>query len=471
MAIDFDQTTDLTFAQLLGIEDTTHVHLHIKADFPIAFVAPQNYDLFEVNLKSVEGDKVAVITAHNAGQNSFTLHLSEVNFKGTDKIRLELGLIFTPEPAYLKEIKKQNGLKTRVYDYAKERVHKEAYTKLVQERIQLASNVAPRPEWEMRDEERSIIYRKLIADLMKPRTAFPRTGKTNEENEIYHITAEIIRTIFDVDKLLYFVAPDWWKPKPNYAANLGAGELSAKDDTTASYRFSLNQKDDVISWGGIDAARKNNYLITEDSAPARYGSSLGWILQLDGDNFRNAFLNSPWVKAVIPIRSGKESAALNWLQLAHVEGTAGLDSVYVAPPAEVEAMISTIKDAIKAGDGDFQSTNSKLRNYVDPARLKVGKFTIHYALRTLAYQIKRNNEDLNKPIEANPAARGDPVNDKAGSLVTEVVFEHGFDPLAGGIKYDAGAFVVYDQWTEILPTDQIVAMNVEYDPRTLRLKE
>src|SRR5262249_44926747 len=175
--------------------------------------------------------------------------------------------------------------------------------------------------------ERSVIYRKLIADLKKPKAGFPLTGKPNEENELYHITAEIIRAIFDVDKLLYFVAPDWWKPKQNYgpANNLGAGNFTTTDDTGTSFSFSLDQKQDIVAWGGIDGVRKNNYLITEDSAPARYGSSLGWILQLDGDNFRNAFLNSPWVKAVIPIRPGKESAALNWLQLAHVEGTDGLD--------------------------------------------------------------------------------------------------------------------------------------------------
>ena len=58
------------------------------------------------------------------------------------------------------------------------------------------------------------------------------------------------------------------------------------------------------------------------------GSSLGWLLQLDGDNMRNAFLNAPWVKAVIPIRPGKEEAAINWLK--GVEGMNGItdDAIY-----------------------------------------------------------------------------------------------------------------------------------------------
>ena len=61
--------------------------------------------------------------------------------------------------------------------------------------------------------------------------------------------------------------------------------------------------DDTVMWGG--EKRDSNYKITEESNPARMGSSLGWLLQLDGDNLRNAFLNAPWVKAVIPIRPGR----------------------------------------------------------------------------------------------------------------------------------------------------------------------
>ena len=43
---------------------------------------------------------------------------------------------------------------------------------------------------------------------------------------------------------------------------------------------------------------------------------------------RNAFLNAPWVKAVIPIRPGKEEAAINWLK--GVEGMNGItdDVIY-----------------------------------------------------------------------------------------------------------------------------------------------
>src|SRR5690606_17848406 len=72
-----------------------------------------------------------------------------------------------------------------------------------------------------------------------------------------------------------------------------------------------------VGWGGEH--REDNYYVTEESEPARLGSSLGWLLQLDGDDQRNAFLNAPWVKAVIPIRPGKEKAAFNWLKRVNVE--------------------------------------------------------------------------------------------------------------------------------------------------------
>jgi hypothetical protein len=41
------------------------------------------------------------------------------------------------------------------------------------------------------------------------------------------------------------------------------------------------------------------------------------------------------------------------------------------------------------------------------------------------------------------------------------VFTEGFDPLEGGFRAPE-PFQIFDQWIEILPTDQIAA--VEYDP-------
>ena len=51
------------------------------------------------------------------------------------------------------------------------------------------------------------------------------------------------------------------------------------------------------------------------------------------------------------------------------------------------------------------------------------------------------------------------------TLATELVYEHGFDPLDGGFR-PADPYQIFDQWVEVLPTDQIVAVEVTYDPRS-----
>ena len=63
------------------------------------------------------------------------------------------------------------------------------------------------------------------------------------------------------------------------------------------------------------------------------------------------------------------------------------------------------------------------------------------------------------------------INDdnKVSATPVDKVFEHGFYPLQGGFRVQpAGAFEVFDQWVEILPTDQVVPVEVTYDPKTGR---
>ena len=47
------------------------------------------------------------------------------------------------------------------------------------------------------------------------------------------------------------------------------------------------------------------------------------------------------------------------------------------------------------------------------------------------------------------------------------MYEKGFSPLAGGFRANfPEPFEIYDQWIEVVPTDQIVPVSVEYDPKT-----
>ena len=160
------------------------------------------------------------------------------------------------------------------------------------------------------------------------------------------------------------------------------------------------------------------YLITEDSQPAPNGASLGWTIQLDGDERRNEFLNAAWIKAVIPVNPGRELEALAWLQNENVEGSDGLNDPYTPQPG-------------------------------DPANYRG---TVGQVLQMMAAYLAAQNADISK------------------TLGTEKVFEAGFDPLANGIqldptidfKKDAKAYEMFDFWLEVLPTDEVVA--VDYDP-------
>ena len=181
--------------------------------------------------------------------------------------------------------------------------------------------------------------------------------------------------------------------------------------------FHLTQQD-LVQWDDIEK-RDDNYRITEDSATAKLGSSLGWLLQLDGDNLRNAFLNAPWVKAVIPIRAGRERAALNWLHAIEGHDADGWDTPYVAATPEDAQLLAEL-----AADGL-------------PA-------TIGHVLEKIAARMEKENADIQQVLQADR------------------VFEHGFDHLAGGFDASVDPTKPFSQWVSVLPTDQIVA--VPYKP-------
>jgi hypothetical protein len=202
----------------------------------------------------------------------------------------------------------------------------------------------------------------------------------------------------------------------------------------------------TVGWGGINDAERDNYYITEDSEPAKLGSSLGWLLQLDGDNMRNAFLNAPWVKAVIPIRPGKEEAAINWLK--GVEGMNGITD-------------DVIYHSSNPNEKDINGNPLEGQKMID-------------VLMDLAKKIKKKYDE---GIETGIYPKQDEVSDPAlvdeENTVTATpidrVYEHGFFPLLGSFRANVGKnYEIFDQWIEILPTDQIVPVEVKYDPKTGR---
>jgi hypothetical protein len=290
-----------------------------------------------------------------------------------------------------------------------ERATKDAFFKTAKERIELASDIKPRPSWDLREEERTIVYRSLIERLMLD--SWDMSGEDADNAQLMHVRSEIVRALFDVDSMLYFVAPEWWKQREHHGQFIGKspGKPLGFGKKTRSHGALGNEV--VVNWSDNEV-RPDNYYITDKSHPARLGSSLGWLLQLDGDNLRNAFLNAPWVKAVIPIRPGREKAALNWLRSIEGHEQDGWDAPYLGND--------------------------------DPAFS--GK-SVGEVLAIIADRLEQQNGDIENVLQADK------------------VFETGFDHLADGFDAGLDANQVFSQWISVLPTDQIVA--TEYEPTSL----
>jgi len=94
------------------------------------------------------------------------------------------------------------------------------------------------------------------------------------------------------------------------------------------------------------------------------------------------------------------------------------------------------------------------------ATLTPAQFTLRDAINYLIVAIQAKQLAARKKIT-------DPTDATLSYLPTDKVYEHGFDPLQGGFVAEAQSpFEVFDQWIEVLPTDQIVPVEVSYDPKT-----
>jgi hypothetical protein len=334
----------------------------------------------------------------SVGIGIFKITMKSINFGGNPKANIRVKLVWVPTDPYNQAAVDAQKEK---YEAEKSRAEKEAYVNAIKERITDASKIDKRPSDDLRKEERIVVYRRLISLLLGSR------DDPTKDRSTMHVISELIRTIFDVDKMLYFVAPDWWLPRERKS-------MQSVENADSNRGITLT-RNDLVDWSSAQERDRDNYLITEDSDPAELGSSIGWVLELDGDQHRNAFLNSPWIKAVIPIQPGMETQAMNWLQSRQVEGNQGLNDEYLGDDKD-----------------DFEDLNGD------------NMITLEEVIRQLSEEVKLINTDPNNIEE------------------TEKVFEKGFDPLEDSFKWKGDQLKVFDQWTEILPTDQIVS--IQYDP-------
>jgi len=446
-------------SEFLGSEE------RIRSSFPQEFICPRlDYELTGVEFDA-QGKPVSVSRSSDIvnapPKASFTLNLDSADFQGQNSIQVKFVLHWSPSAAANQEIDAKNKALQAEFNAAERAAFEKAAIETLQERVDEISKLKTRDSDDLREEERIVIYRKLIQEMLQNRIALP-------DDRTRHVVAELINSIFDVDKMLYFVSPEWWRPRlhrssqqlkvtpqpivdpvltstSGFPVAVNRGVFAAASHAALNWPPPFGQSS-TVGWGGIDDATRDNYYITSESEPARMGSSLGWLLQLDGDSMRNAFLNAPWVKAVIPIRPGKEKAAINWLK--GVEGMNGITD-------------DVIYHASNPNEADVDGNPLEGQKLID-------------VLFDLAEKIKRKHEE---GIETGQFPKADEVTDPAladpGNTVTATpidrVYEHGFFPLQGSFRANVGKnYEIFDQWIEILPTDQIVPVEVAYDPKTGR---
>ena len=125
------------------------------------------------------------------------------------------------------------------------------------------------------------MYRKLIHDMLTAGVPMP-------DDRTRHVVAELINSIFDVDKMLYFVAPEWWRPRlRSHTQQLGPTTKPPISGATATAAtMGLSKKvfgatvggstaspltAHTVGWGGVDGIRPGQLL--HHPTPSRPGSA------------------------------------------------------------------------------------------------------------------------------------------------------------------------------------------------------
>jgi hypothetical protein len=162
------------------------------------------------------------------------------------------------------------------------------------------SKIRPRPAADLRKEERYEVMNRMVSHL------FASSGSGHDPSPL---EIEYFHRYFDIDGMFSYTHPSWWKPRYTPVAT-GMGRPA--------------------------------YEITAESEPAPLGSSLGWMIQLDGDSRRNEFINSPWIRVCMPIYPGREREAITWLS-KHIEGEEGYD-IAAGPLADLLKQVEQYRD-------------------------------------------------------------------------------------------------------------------------------
>jgi hypothetical protein len=189
------------------------------------------------------------------------------------------------------------------------------------------SKIKSRPANDLRKEERYEVMNRMISYLF---------GRGDDPSEPTPLEIEQFHRFFDIEGMFVTNHPSWWKP-----------------------RFS----------GGSVGFGRERYEVTAESEPAALGSSLGWLIQLDGDRRRNEFVNSAWARVCLPMRPDQERAAIEWLA-KHLEGEIGYNT-NAGPLAALLTGIEQIRTrerALGVNGSDYVKVDSTPGAPADPTK-------------------------------------------------------------------------------------------------------
>ena len=215
--------------------------------------------------------------AFDEATNTFSVNIPVVAGDSVG-VSVNYTYIWEPSPAVLEEW--ENERKAAVARITEELLTQkfERDKALITEK----SKIRSRPANDLRREERFEIMNRMVSYF---------SARGQESTDPTPLEIEYFHRYFNIDSIFVYTHPSWWKPRY----------------TPASTSF-----------------ERPPYEITSESEPAPMGSSLGWLMQFDGDTRRNEFLNSPWARVCVPISPGREREAIMWLA-QHVEGQIGFD--------------------------------------------------------------------------------------------------------------------------------------------------
>ncbi|GFG49028.1 hypothetical protein CQY20_22955 [Mycolicibacterium agri] len=168
-----------------------------------------------------------------SGKISFGVHVKHVNFHNVSPLHVTVKVTWHPKEEVVNGINAAYEAAMDKYNEQTRWEYEKAFVDAARDRINKASNIEPRSFDELREEERIVVYRSLIQEMLTKDLPMP-------DDRTRHVVAELLNTIFDVDKMLYFVAPEWWRPRL-HQSHQSLGGLRTPVDLGASGTSSNGQ--------------------------------------------------------------------------------------------------------------------------------------------------------------------------------------------------------------------------------------